>query len=451
MPNLAFIYAGLFSLLNWPGYFLLEARVFSTLCATAGLGLVFAVVAGLLREVAHGWRFLAAAGSVLAIMANPLFRYTSGHAWNHDASVLPVVAAFVTLSTGLRRGRRTGWVVLSGVLLGLAVGTRLTFVLVLPVFLAAAALYPSPADIRSSWKERVRPLMAFADGLMLGLIPPLIAFLLAPEQFIFGNIEYHRVNALFWEATGYDRAMDVAGKLAYLWAVAAQPANLVLAVGSLSLLVASLVAGRRVGVPHLFEALFAGAILAAILAGALAPTPSWYQYFYALVPFMVILLAYAAACLYTRARWSLAVFGLVLLLAIGLGQPGYSLRGLGNPAGWVPVEAHALGLEVSRHTGNRKVLTLAPIYALEGGADIYDLFAVGPFLWRSGSLLQPEDRRDLEVPSQQEFMTLLEKEPPGAILTGFEEGLEAPWIDFARERGYDMVSLPGEKVLWLRR
>jgi hypothetical protein len=97
------------------------------------------------------------------------------------------------------------------------------------------------------------------------------------------------------------------------------------------------------------------------------------------------------------------------------------------------------------------VLTFAPIYALEGGADIYGLLAVGPFVWRSDSLLQPGERRDLGLPSQDEFAQLLAKEPPGAILTGFEGGLEAPWIDFARERGYEMVLLPGEKVLWLLR
>jgi 4-amino-4-deoxy-L-arabinose transferase-like glycosyltransferase len=451
MPNLAFAYAGLFSLLGWPGYFLLEARIFSTACATAGLGLVFAVVAGALRGVPYGWRCLAAAGSVVAIMANPVFRYASGQAWNHDAAVLLALAAFVTLHAGARRGWHVGWTLLGGLLLGLAVGTRLTFAFVVPVYLAAVLLYPSLRGWQANWKSRLRPVMTFGDGLLAGLAPSLIAFLMAPRQFVFGNIEYHQVNALFWEKVGYDRTMDMAGKLDYLWAVVAQPANLVLTVGALSFLVAGLVARRGAGKPWRFELLSAGAMLPALLVGALAPTPSWYQYFYALVPFMVLIAAYGAASLYPTAKWGLAVFGLMLLLLTAFGQPSYSLRGLADPAAWVPVEVHNVGMEVSRYAGGGKVLTFAPIYALEGGADIYDLFAVGPFLLRSGSLLPPNERRDLGVPSQDEFMQSLEREPPGAILTGFEEGLETPWIRFAQARGYEMVRLPGEKVLWLLR
>lgn len=451
MPNLALAYAGLFALLRWPGYFLLEARVFSTVCATASLGLVFAAVSGALRAASYGWRFLVGAGSVFVVLANPVFRYASGHAWNHDASVLLALSAFVIAGKAAGRDRPGGWTLLAGLSLGLAVGTRLTFALVVPIFLIALLLYPSPVGAITAWKEKLRPLVTFVDGLMLGLVPSFVALLLAPERFVFGNIEYHQVNVLFWEAVGYDRTMDVGGKLDYLMSVATQPPNLVLVVGSLSFLVAGLVAGRGAGKPWPFELSFAGALLPAILLGALAPTPSWYQYFYALVPFMALVAAYGAAHLYSRAKWSLAVFGLMLLLSAGLGQPNYSLKGLSDPSRWVPVEAHNMGLEVSRYAGSGKVLTLAPIYALEGRADIYDLFAVGPFLWRSSSLLEPDERRDLGVPSQEEFIVLLEKEPPGAILTGFEEGLEAPWIDFARKRGYELVRLPGEKALWLRR
>ncbi|MDQ3927849.1 MAG: hypothetical protein M3328_01750, partial [Chloroflexota bacterium] len=451
MPNLAFMYAVLFSLFTWPGYFLLEARVFSTACATASLGLVFWVVSGVLRELAYGWRFLLAAGCVVAIMANPVFRYTNGQAWNHDASVLLALSAFVALCKGARTERQTGWTFAGGLLLGLAVGTRLTFVFLVPVFLAALLLYRSQAGSKATWKERARLLVPFSDGLMLGLVPSLAAFVVAPEQFLFGNIEYHQVNVLFWQATGYDRAMELGGKLGYAWDVATQPGNLVLAGGSMSLLVAGMIVSRRSGKPWPFELMFAAALLPAILLGALAPTPTWYQYFYALVPFMVLVAAYGAANLHIGPKWGLPVFGLLLLLSVSLGQPGYSLNALAKPVRWVPAEVHNLGLEISRYAGNRKVLTFAPIYALEGGADIYDLFAPGPFLWRSSSLLTPEERRDLNVPSQEEFNALLEKEPPGAILTGFEQGLEDSWIAFAMSHGYEMVSLPGEKVLWLRR
>jgi hypothetical protein len=37
------------------------------------------------------------------------------------------------------------------------------------------------------------------------------------------------------------------------------------------------------------------------------------------------------------------------------------------------------------------VLTLAPLYALEGGAAIYPAFATGPFAWRVAPLLDPQN------------------------------------------------------------
>ncbi|MEA2573477.1 MAG: hypothetical protein QOH93_775 [Chloroflexia bacterium] len=449
MPNLAFMYGGLFALLKWPGYYLLEARVFSTACATASLGLVFAVVAGTARGLPHAWSFLVAAGSVVAIMANPVFRYSSGQAWNHDASVLLALSAFVALHTAMRRGWPGGRTLLAGLLLGLAVGTRLTFAFVVPVFGAAVVIYSSMEGMKAGWRNRLRPLLTFVDGLLLGLVPSILTFFAAPKQFVFDNIDYHQVNARFWESTGYDRAMDLPGKLDYLWAVVSQPANLALSLGLLSFVVAGLVARRRASKPWRFELIVAMSVLAALLIGALVPTPSWYQYFYAAVPFAVLVSAYGAASLYSVTRWGVAAFGLVLALSAGLGQPGYSFKALADPSEWVPVQVHNLGLEVSRYVAKGKVLTFAPVPVLEGGADIYTPFAVGPFLWRSDSLLQPGERHSQGLPSREELMQQLEKEPPEAILTGFEAGLENPWIDFARAHGYEMVSLPSGKVLWV--
>ena len=52
---------------------------------------------------------------------------------------------------------------------------------------------------------------------------------------------------------------------------------------------------------------------------------------------------------------------------------------LGSPGQSVPMLVHARGVEIARAANHGRVLTLAPIFPLEGGADIYPELATGPF------------------------------------------------------------------------
>src|SRR5260221_14286452 len=70
LPDLIPVYAVLFSTTN---YLLLSARLFSTTCATLTLALIFLIAFDLGEKWSYPRRLLIAIGSVVLMLANPLF------------------------------------------------------------------------------------------------------------------------------------------------------------------------------------------------------------------------------------------------------------------------------------------------------------------------------------------------------------------------------------------
>lgn len=438
MPDLAFVYGALFKL---PGDPLLLARLFSTVCATLGMAVIFSLVSA---AVGGGYtaRFLFGGGSVLLLIANPLFAYTSGEAWNHDLPMLLSLLSVAALLAAMRHTRWGGLLFLSGLLSGLALGTRLSFAPVLPVLLASIFLLPA-----ASRHRRMASALVFCAGVFVASIPVMLLFALAPSQFVFGNVQYHAANALYWQAGGYTRAMDGEGKLDYLWAVLLQPASLAAGLAALSLGTCALFYRKGASQLAWRGMLLSFAVVPCLLLGTLAPTPSWYQYFYAPLPFLVLGIGFAAAVLYRSARWAALPFAVAVAAACLFGRlPSPNL----DTSTWVPIQAHESGRQIAEYAGSGPVLTLAPIYPLEGGAGIYPLFAAGPFILRSDSFFSPGERQASGVPSAASFLQQMDKQPPPAILTGYEPGLEGAWVDYATLRKYRQISLGGGKTLWLR-
>jgi hypothetical protein len=450
MPNLAFIYAGLFKVSS---YLLLSARLFSTLSALGTLMLVFYTVYDWLRDVSYLVRFIVAAGSVLLIINSPIFVYTSGQAWNHDAALLFCMGALALYSHSARwtspkskvQSPKFRWPLVMGLLAGLAVGTRLLFVFAVPVFALALIMLPSNPPA----KQRLRLLALYLGGVLLGVLPSLCLFLLAPGQFLYGNFVYHQANGAFWERIGYTRAMDPIGKLTYLWEVITEPATLLLVTGLLVFAIAVVVtrvyrvAGER------REFYLVPMLVLALLAGVFVPDPTWYQYFFAPLPFVVLCVAYCAALLYKRLPWSLALFIALTLASFAFRQPFYPVENLFAPDTWATVKAHKMGEEIKRHVASGRVLTFAPIYPLEGGASIYTDFATGPFTWRSITFLSDAERAASGLMSPPELDSLLASDPPGAILVGFEPDLEGHWIEFAQGHAYKEIALGDGATLWV--
>jgi hypothetical protein len=476
MPILELAYAALFRLAD---HLLLAARLLNAALAVAGLAVLFALVWRRFRAAGPYAALAAGAATVALVVGNGPVTFATGLAWNHDLPVLLTLLAMGLFpgagppdSGGSRRFGRTARLVAAGAALGLAIGARLAFAPAVLPFLLAALLPGADGRQAAGWAAPgLRRAGALAAGVVLGLAPVLGLAVLAPRAFLFDNFTYHLRNAAYWQAAGQTVAMTLPGKLAYLGDVLrGQPACLALLGAYGGFAIPALVAVVRRGQIGAHGDLLQAATLApCLLAGALVPTPTWYQYFYAPVPFLALAAALGLGALREPAirvpgrgaRWGLLALGLAAVPALINGAQVYSgyLRdgAVLQPAGWVPMQAHRVGEEIrqlldARGTpgAGRRVLTLAPLYPLEGGLAIYPALAAGPFAWRVAPLLPAGERQAFAVVGAADLETLVGRDPPAAVLTGAEGGLEDALTGYAQAHGYRPVRLSTGLTLWMR-
>ena len=444
VPYLIAPYAALFLLTE---HLLMSARLFSAACSIILLALIACYTARLFAGDTTRTRLAVAAGSMILLAANPLFTYTSGLAWNHDVSIMLSLAAAVAFLVGNSATPRKATNFLAGLLLGLAIGTRLTALpLVLPFLAGGVFLYrdagKQEALVRTVW---------FAAGLAVTLLPLLLFLAAAPEGFLFGNFRYPGLNTAYRQASGFTRAMSPPGKVLFFLERAADPGNLLIFVLLGFVIV-------KIGVRSLWSdsqrhLAFALALIGFAFVGSLAPTPAFSQYFYALIPFSILATLIGIDRLRhgPYRRTALRFFAVAVIVCALRGIPSYwKIFRPGSPEPAVAAEVHRLGREIRHALGTDKVLTLGPILPLEGGADIYSQLVTSPFVWRTAHLLSSEQRARLGIASQSELAELLRREPPAGVLVGFEGGgIEEPFVAFAEENGFRPLKLTDAITLWL--
>ncbi len=431
-------------------YSFLGARAVSVLSALLTLGLIFSLAYRQFSNWSAFWRLAVSISSVVILAANPLFTYTSGQAWNHDFSTFLTLSGFLIFLQATQPGRGPGRLIISGVLLGLAAGVRLTYLVTgLPLVLALI-FSPRLAEAR----DKLHSIGWFAMGWALALLPALFLFMLAPTQFLFGNLGYPQLNTLYRLETGFTERMSLVGKFEYLFTrVLVDPGNGMLFLGLLIFGIGALLVLYRTG-RKIQGGLGIGFLLAiSLFVAALIPTPAWPQYFYAPLPFFVLTMIYGVSALPVRRKQKTVLLSAYLLLA-GLSViTGWSQYPAWNRlldiSRWSSVRVHAIGLQIGGLAKPGKILTLSPIYPVEGDLPIYPEFATGPFAWRTGHLLTPDRRAAYGMVTQTELEVLLAQEPPAGVLVGVEGDLEEPLVDYARAHEYRSTQLADGLTLWL--
>jgi hypothetical protein len=256
MPLLPFVYGGWIGATGESWY---SVRVLSALLAIA-VGVVLYV--HVLRR--HGSRALASVGVCLYALSALVLGYFPIVKTFALASLLLVGALALVESRD-----RPRWL-LAGLLVGLAVDTRLVFAAAVPAF---------------AWAAR-RRLAPFAGGLVLGLVPSLVLLALAPHRFLFDNLRYHG------EKTTHGLVGDPGQKLRIVANLLGY-GNTDHALGlQFALLALATVAALWLLRGRLPLATGVGALLA---LACLLPTPTYVQYFCVVVPFMVLTIAEALA------------------------------------------------------------------------------------------------------------------------------------------------------------
>ena len=359
--------------------------------------------------------------------------------------ILLTVCGVAALARGISAEHDALWIFASGALFGLATCARLSFASVIPVMgLAVLAV----------GLGRARRFVIYLGGVALGLLPALFFFVANPGAFWFGNVEYHALNELYWANAGYTRAMDLGSKARYLFSVvAAEPFNWLLIVGCVAVGISLWRARARGGTAWFvyLPAIAAGALL----VGALVPSPTWLQYFYAPSALLTLALVWGAAYLArdgagASARVGLAGAAVLTVVSILSLAPGYA--NLVGSADNVPAAVESTAAEIRGLVGGEgnMVATLAPVYALQAGMEIYPELEAGPFALRVAPSVEGDDAMQPGVLAGDGVGRVLAERPPDALLTGAEGDLEAPLVQFAMENVYRKTMLSNGLTLWLK-
>ncbi len=224
--------------------------------ALRGLSVVFATVVGLLL-----FRFgrerqgpaVAFAAVVVYAGSGLVFGYLT-LVKTFALSALLLFAAFVLVEAGRWFG--------AGLLVGLAVDTRLLLLAVAVVFVFAAR----------------RRLGRYVTGLVVGLMPSLVLLAISPRAFWFDNVRYHSLKSPSGlVGNAHQKAQTAATLLGF------EPTDRALGIqfGLLVLAAALALFWRR----HLSLALAIAIVLGIV---SFLPTPSYVQYFSLLVPFLLV-------------------------------------------------------------------------------------------------------------------------------------------------------------------
>jgi hypothetical protein len=454
VPNLVFVYALIDRLTD---HLLLGARLLSLCCAMIVALMLFIYTFRVFDDRPVWTRWSLSAAVVVVMMSSRVYSYACGKAWNHDLPLMLSVAAFLCVCKAVRDRPLWRWLAAAGFMMGLAAGTRLTYVPAACAMAAIALIAP-----RLTWRQRIGAAGCYIAGGLVSLAPSAVCFAMAPRQFVFGNLQFPALSVAIHMLDDPARQTFTHIVLSKLAAVmkqtVARGSNVFLfAAGA-----AAYLAARRRGITMGVEVVYLLAIILFFWTAACLPTPTYMQYFYEPLPFMMMHLVLMTRTAFAgRALPWKSIGLLVLAMTVGLGpklyawqpEPGWQpyqvamsavLRGR-----WIPMEIHNLGVTVARDMGNDgPLLTVQPTIALEGGLHIYPQFATGVFAFRAAPTLPADRRIELDMISPNDLPRLLSQSPPRAFLTSHDDAdVESPFLDYAKSRHWTSRELAGH-FLW---
>jgi len=441
-PYLVFIYGLLF---EFTSQFLLPARLFSVACSALTATCIFAVANRVFKTSGSALRLAIVTAAVVGLVSSPLFIRTAGFAWNQDPSVLLALLALLAYLGACRRDYRGRWLFASGLFLGIAIGTRLTVAPLAAPFLGLLAVS------FGNGSERVNRCAMFGAGVTAGSLPMLALFLMAPEGFLFGTLEFSKVNIAYRYATGEPRTMTALTKFRYFIKEIVRPNwPLVLAFATMLTALKLWRPGQRL--PQELRVILW--LLPFVLAGSFAPSPLFEQYFYAVVPFVLLGIIFGLGALQERPEIFKPVAAACGVMALAGGALGFqqynAIDKLFSPSRWTSSEIRQTANQLRELAGEGDVLTLSPVYPIEAGMEIYPSFATGSFGWRVAAFVSPAKRERLGMVSERELETLTRKDWPEAILTGGKgRRWEGPLVSYAKRHRFTLVTLSDKQQLWI--
>ncbi|MHC4148263.1 MAG: hypothetical protein ACYSR5_02145 [Planctomycetota bacterium] len=425
MPYHPLLCAALFKILDTTHY-LLVVRLLSVVCDV----LIVVCIVAIYQHIFSGFNIsamiLGLSGAVLYLF-NPFVSYANGFAWNHDIVILLVVASFwLFISTDFKDKSRYWKIALMGGLLTLATCMRITTALAELVFFVFLLVRPSEPI-----KARLKTVLAFLIASAVVLIWPVWILITSARAFYLNLFWIPMLNSEWLHQAGL-----VYNKSHLIFLAFTTPGYPLLIVIAIFLYLMLVLKRRKLAASNVINLLL-GLVLPLIFCVIAVIVPvMWTQYLAMPVPFFVISFAYPLLYLQRlgdgTGKGFKAIRGLIVgcALASMLLYPVvlYKIPELLAPQGWVPNRVHRISKDIAEKTeGSKLILTLGPLYALEGSCDIYTELSAGVFVYRIADFLSPSDYRIAHAVGAKTLEQLIEESPPAAVVLGVEpKPLEIP-------------------------
>ncbi|MEN6336150.1 MAG: hypothetical protein ABFE01_17995 [Phycisphaerales bacterium] len=401
-------------------HYLLAGRLVSVVSDIGVLLLIILIYRSIFRERRVEGLLLGLAAAVLYLF-NPFVDYAAGYAWNHDVVILCVALSLWLLLTADFRKRSRYWRgALLGILLTFATCMRVTTALVeLTFFVILLWMAGGPLA------NRVRTALPFVAGAVATAIWPVWVIARSPEAFWLNLVRIPTLYGRWLHEIGM--TLDKAG---LTLSAVLTPAYLVLLILAGGLAWVGFRRRSRLDEHERRRAVAAALLPPAFLAIAYIPPTMWLQYLAMPVPFLAIALAYPLLALSrgnsagrnahtgTVVLWGGALVGVLANPAV-LSRTIFAIV----PEKWEPIRVHDLSRELTRQATEPKlVLTLGPLYALEGGCDVYPELSSGSIVYRIADRMTPQERQIAHAVGPATLAEMTRDRPPSAVIVGVEIG-----------------------------
>jgi 4-amino-4-deoxy-L-arabinose transferase-like glycosyltransferase len=386
---------------------------------------VLVCIVGIYRRI---FKDFPTAGAILGLAAavlyvfNPLVDYANGYAWNHDVVILCVVLSFwIFISADFQLKSRYWKIAAMSGLLTFATWMRVTGVLVELLFLVMLLVQPA-----QSARQRVKTILPFLIAAAGVSVWPVWVIAQAQRAFFLNIV---RIPALYGE--WLKRIGMVHNKFGLTLNSITTPGYLVLIVVAVYLCIVVMHLRQRLKITDGKNLLLAALLPVTFFIIAFIPPTMWEQYLAMPVPFLVIGLAYPL--LYLRGlankdgqnkQFKIAAALVIVCVFIAVASsPTVAVRTvmLFEPESWTPVQLHRISQDIAQRTKEPKLaLTLAPLFALEGGCNIYTELSAGSIIYRVGDFMTAQELAITHTVGPKTLGELVEKSPPAVVIVGVE-------------------------------
>jgi hypothetical protein len=278
-----------------------------------------------------------------------------------------------------------------------------------------------------SGKQMCKTALPFLIAPVIVLILPIWTMVHAPRAFFINvfempllKMQFIRRMQLMMGTTLYDKFLRV---LTYLTDEQGVYPFLIV----LCLIVLILLGWRKLELLNLRNAVLAILVPVIFLIIAICSPEFLYENFAMLIPFIIISFVYPL--LYLRRLGTsnsphslfrtvsivviACAFSAVISNQLLLWRTSRILR----PRSWIPMKVHQISEEVAQKSKEPKlVVTLAPLYALESGCDIYPELSAGWEGCKIASALSASKREITNTLDAEAFKEMLKETPPSAIV-----------------------------------